>query len=149
MQHHELAASGALYGGQYVEPVIAHGIDVILRPDDAHLRHRAAVAPEEIAKHGELSAQRTLVDLAHFDVIREGDGAGKLVFLDDFLECVATEEIQLVTRPRRAIGEFEEMDIAARDAGGEDAVGDEMKTHWKAQRLKAQSSKEAPISNAS
>ena len=92
-------------------------------------RERAAVASIHVAEHGELSAERALVHLRHLGVVGQRDGAGELVLGDDLLQRVAAEEVQLVARARRAFGELEEMDVAARDAGGEDAVGDEVKTH--------------------
>jgi hypothetical protein len=46
------------------------------------------------------------------------------VFLDDFLQRVTAEEVQLAACPRRALGELEEMNVAARDAGREHAVSD-------------------------
>ena len=129
VQHHHLALRGGTDGGDHVEPVIADRIDVILGPDDAELRERAAVASIHVAEHGELSAERALVHLRHLGVVGQRDGAGELVLGDDLLQRVAAEEVQLVARARRAFGELEEMDVTARDAGGEDAVGDEVKTH--------------------
>jgi hypothetical protein len=49
------------------------------------------------------------------------------VFLDHLFEGIPAEKVKLVAGAGGAFGQFKEMNVAASDAGGEDAVGDKVK----------------------
>ena len=52
------------------------------------------------------------------------------MFFDDFLEGVAAKKVQLVASRRRARCQLEKMNIPTGDAGGENAVRNEMNPCW-------------------
>ena len=86
-----------------------------------------AVSPEGLwIAEQKLSGEGALVDLGHLRAIGQGDSAGHLVLAQDFLEGMAAEEIQFVPGAGRRLGKFQKMNIASGDAGGENAVADEM-----------------------
>ena len=129
VQHHHLLPRRRPNDGQHVEPVIGNGVDEIVAANEVQRRHGPAVAAVEVTEQLHLSAEGPRICPRHDRGVGQGDGPRQVVFADDLLEGIAPEEIEVVAVFGRALGELEEMNVAACDARRENAVGNEVNSH--------------------